>query len=204
MDDQGPDAGKGTSGGLVRQRMALAMLELSGELGYRAVTLELLLSHCGAGVEDFEASFADLESCFIAGYTAEADSLCRAMLTEAKRAGEWRKGTEAALNVALELASARPLIAKALVREVHVVGGEALRKHEEVLGRLAVAMGEECEAPADDLVVPRAPSFIVGAVEGVIAGSLDRGESAHLLSAAPELMNLIATFFIGRESESGN
>jgi AcrR family transcriptional regulator len=200
MDDQGPDAGKGTGGELVRQRIEKTMLELSGELGFRAVTLDRLLARSGAAAEEFAAAFADLESCFTVAYRSEADALCQAMLSEAKRAGEWRAGTEAALVVALRFAAARPAIAKALVREVHVVGGAALAKHEEVLERLAAAMGEECEAPADDLVVPRAPTFIVGAIEGVIAGSLDRGETAELLSAAPELMYLIATFFIGRES----
>lgn len=202
MEDQGPGAGKGTGGALVRQRIEMAMLELSGEVGYRAVSLELLLVRSGATAADFEANFADLESCFVAAYAAEADDLCEAMLAEAKRAGAWREGTEAALAVVLRFAAARPEIASSLVREVHVVGGEALAKHEEVLERLSRAMGEECEAPADDLVVPRAPNFIVGAVEGVIVGHLDRGQSHQLLAAAPELMDLIATFFIGRESGS--
>jgi len=175
------------------------MLELSGELGYRAVTLERLLERSGASAAEFEASFSDLGNCFASAYEAEADALCGAMLAEAKRAGAWRSGTEAALAVVLRFAGARPEIAKALVREVHVAGGEALAKHEEVLERLARAMGEECEAPSDDMVVPRAPTFIVGAVEGVIAGHLDRGQSQDLLAAAPELMDLIATFFIGRQ-----
>ncbi|HET9198866.1 MAG TPA: hypothetical protein VFN92_11510 [Solirubrobacterales bacterium] len=186
----------------MRQRMETAMLELSGELGYRAVTLELLLARGGVSAEEFETHFTGLEDCFTAAYEAEADSLATAMLVEAKRAGEWRPGTEAALAVVLRFAAARPGVAKALVREVHVVGGAALAKHEEVLERLSAAMAEECEAPADDLAVPRAPSFIVGAVEGVIAGSLDRGESQQLLAATGELMELIATFFIGRESGS--
>ncbi len=180
----------------------MAVLKLSGELGYRAVTLELLLSRSGATAQQFQADFADLEACFTAAYETEAEELCASMLAAAGEADSWRAATDAALTTVLRFAAARPEIARALVREVHIAGGAALAKHEELLERLAVAMGEGCKAPLGDLAVPRAPSFIVGAVEGVIAGHLDRGEEDRLLAAAPELMDLIATFFVGGGSDA--
>lgn len=177
------------------------MLELSGEFGYRAVTLDLLLVRSGATDEQFQADFTDLGACFAAAYEAEAENLCTAMLTAAGEGRDWRAATEAGLNAVLRFAAARPRIARALVREVHIAGGPALANHEELLERLAAAMGEECGAPASDLAVTRAPSFVVGAVEGVISGHLDRGEEQQLLEAGPELMDLIATFFSGREPD---
>jgi AcrR family transcriptional regulator len=200
MQDQGPRDGKGTSAAAARRRIEIAMLELSGELGYRAVSLEQLLSRSGTTEDEFRAHFDDLEACFAAAYRAEAGDLCEAMLAAAGRAGDWRGATEAALNTALRFAAVRPAVAKALVREVHIAGGAALGTHEELLDRLARAMGEDCKAPPQEPAVPRAPSFIVGAVEGVIAGHLERDEAPELLDAAPELMDLIATFFIGRKS----
>lgn len=184
----------------MRRRIEMAVLELSGEFGYRAVTLELLLSRSGATAEQFRADFADLEACFTAAYETEAEDLCASMLAAAGEADSWRAATEAALTTVLRFAAARPDIARALLREVHIAGGAALAKHEELLQRLAAAMAEECRAPQGDLAVPRAPSFVVGAVEGVIAGHLDRGEEQQLLAAAPELMDLIATFFVGADS----
>ncbi|HSS43377.1 MAG TPA: hypothetical protein VLK37_12605 [Solirubrobacterales bacterium] len=201
MQDQGPRDGKGTSAADGR-RIEMAMLELSGEVGYRAVTLDALLDRSGATNEQFEARFADLEACFAAAYEAEAEELCTAMLTAAGEGGDWRAATEAALTTVLRFAGARPRTARALIREVHIVGGPALAKHEELLERLAAAMGEECRSPASDSAVTRAPSFIVGAVEGVISGHLDRGEERQLLEAAPELMDLIATFFVGGDREA--
>jgi len=199
MRDQGPREGKGTSAA-ARRRVEIAMLELSGEVGYRAVTLDLLLSRGEVSVEQFKREFADLEACFAAAYEVEAEDLCTRMLDAAKQAGDWRAAIEAALTVVLRFAAARPRSARALVREVHVAGGDALAKHEEVLERLATAMGEECAAVAEELNVPRAPTFVVGAVEGVIAGHLERGEESELLASAPELMELIAAFFDGNES----
>lgn len=174
------------------------MLELSGEVGYRSVTLELLLARSETTAEEFAAHFAGLDACFAAAYEAEAEALCAAMLAAAEQAGDWRAATGAGLNVVLRFAAEQPRVTKALVREVHVAGGPALARHEQILERLARAMGEGCKAPdAEKMTVPRAPSFIVGAVEGVIAGHLDRGEAPDLVSAAPELMDLIATFFVG-------
>jgi AcrR family transcriptional regulator len=198
MEDQGPRNGKGKGADeLARQRLGTAMLELSGELGYRAVTLELLLSRSDTRAEQFYACFHSLDDCFAAAFEAEAAALYDAMLTAAKAAGEWRPATEAALTVVLRFVVEHPQIARSLVREVHVVGGAALVKHEQFLQRLSLALGEECEALEGDLVVPRAPSFVVGAIEGVISGHLDRDEPERLLAATPELMTLISTFFLG-------
>lgn len=173
------------------------MLQLSGQVGFRAIDLEALLVRSGVSAEQFDSWFADLGECFTAAYEAEADALCDAMLGESRGAIDWRDGTEAALNVALRFTAARPDVARALIREVHVVGGAALDKHEEVLERLAAAMGEQCAPSVGGESLPWAPSFVVGAVEGVIAGHLDRGETEELLAAAPELMDLIAAFFDG-------
>lgn len=201
MEEQGPEAGKGTGADAgARRRTERAMLELSGEVGFRAIDLELLLTRSRVGAEQFHSWFSGLEGCFTAAYKAEADALCEAMLAASREAQGWREGTEAALTVVLRFTAARPEVARALVREAQVVGGASLAKHEEVLERLASAVGGQCEPPDTAIALPRAPSFIVGAVEGVIAGHLDRGEEAELLAAAPELMDLIATFFAGNQA----
>lgn len=201
MEDQGPDAGKGTGADAeARRRTERTMLELSGELGFRAVSLDLLLTRCGATEAQFDSWFGDLEACFSSAYKEEAEALCEGMLAAGARAASWRTGTEAALKELLGFTAAHPAIAKSLVREVHVVGGEALAEHEQILERLATAMSEQCGEQPTDVAVPRAPSFVVGAVEGVISGHLDRGTANELVEAAPELMDLIAAFFNGGEA----
>lgn len=177
------------------------MLELSGEIGYRSITVEQVLSHSGVSLEQFEAEFGDLESCFVAAYEAEADVLCDAMLKAARRADGWRAGTRAALETLLRFTSERPAVARALIRDVHVVGGQALAKHEEVLARLTAAVGKGGELPDDQR--PWTSTFIVGAVEAVIAGRLARGESDDLQALLPELMYMIVAFFEGREAAAG-
>jgi len=199
MQDQGPDAGKQRiDAALARGRCEVAVLELSGEIGYRAVTVEQVLSHSGVSLEQFEAEFGDLESCFVAAYEAEADVLCEAMLEAAGRADGWRAGTRAALERLLRFVAERPAVARALLRDVHVVGGSALVKHEEVLARLTAAVGGSAKLPEEQLAWTS--SFIVGAVEGVVSARLARGETDDLLALLPELMYLIVASFEGREA----
>jgi len=201
MPEQGPGSDRDASAELARERVQAAILELSGEVGYRAVTLEQLLARSGVDDGEFHSRFRDLGECFAVAYEEQAEALCQEMLAAARRAGEWKAGTQAALEVVLGFVGAQPAIGKALVREVHVAGGAALAKHEEVLERLAHAVGSGCEPPVSDLeTVPRAPSFIVGAVEGVIAGHLDRGEPQDLLKVGDELMYLIVASFLGRDT----
>lgn len=200
MPNQGPGSDRDASAELARKRAQSAILELSGEVGYRAVTLEQLLARSGVDSAEFHRQFRDLGECFAVAYEKQAEDLCEEMLAAARSAGNWRAGTQAALDVVLEFVGAEPAIGKALVREVHVAGGPALAKHEEILERLAHAVGSGCEPPVSDLeTVPRAPSFIVGAVEGVIAGHLDRGEPQDLLKVGDELMYLIVASFLGRD-----
>ncbi|MGN6201887.1 MAG: TetR/AcrR family transcriptional regulator [Solirubrobacterales bacterium] len=177
------------------------MLELSGEIGYRAVTVQQVLSRSGVSLEQFEAEFGDLETCFVAAYEAEADVLCQAMLDAAGREGDWRDGTRAALETLLRFVAERPAVARALIRDVHVVGGGALTKHEEVLTRLTTAIGSCAQLPEEQRAWTS--SFIVGAVEGVLTSRLARGETEDLPALLPELMYLIVASFEDRETAAG-
>jgi AcrR family transcriptional regulator len=198
MQEQGPGAGKRPiDAALARGRCEVAMLELSGEIGYRAITVEQVLSHSGVSLEQFEAEFGDLESCFLAAYEAEAEVLCEAMLEAASRAASWRAGIRAALETLMRFVAERPAVARALVRDVHVVGGSALAKHEEVLAQMTAAIGRGLQLPEEQRAWTS--SFIVGAVEGVVVARLARDETEDLQALVPELMFLIVASFEGRE-----
>lgn len=199
MQEQGPGAGKPSiDAALARGRCRVAMLELSGEIGYRAVTVEKVLSHSGVSLEQFEAEFGDLEGCFVAAYEAEADALCEAMLVAARQAGGWRAAVRAAVGTLLRFVSERPLVARALIRDVYVVGGRALAKHEEVLAHLSAAIVKGTDLPEEQMGGTGA--FIVGAIEGVVTARLARNESDDIPALLPELMYLVVASFEGREA----
>jgi AcrR family transcriptional regulator len=184
-----------------RGRCEVAMLGLSGEIGYRCVTVEQVLARSGVGLEQFKAEFGDLEGCFVAAYEAEADVLCEAMLDAAGRAGDRRAAIRAAMETLLGFFAERPMVGRALIRDVHVVGGDALAKHEEVLARLTAAISKGARLPEEQL--GWTSTFVVGAVEGVVAARLARGETDEMLGLLPELMYLIVASYEGSEAATG-
>lgn len=178
------------------------MLELSRKIEYRALTVRELIISGEVGIEE-EAELRERESCFAEVYADEAEALCVAMLDAARREGSWREGVGAAMMILLEFAAERPTVANALFREVYVVGGPALVKREEVVSRLTAALEGNCEGPEDEVIVPRPARFIVGAVEGVIAGHLSRGQAERLPRIAPELTRFVVAAFRGMEAAAG-
>jgi AcrR family transcriptional regulator len=209
MDDQGPGAGKRTNASgrgrkrcRDRRRIMAAVLSLSGEIGYRQVTVRKVLAHGGGDVRQFYSHFRNLDDCFAAAYDAEAEALCTALIDAAAAASGWRGRNRAVLTELLRFAAERPPAARALLCEVQVAGGAALVKRDEVVERLTAAIGRPPQETADAgfRPIPAARPFVVGAVEGLICSRLAHGESEGLPAAVPDLMYLIVSFFLGRDA----
>ncbi len=177
------------------------MLELSRKIDYRAITTRELIISGEVVIED-DLELRERESSFAEVYASEAEALCVAMLDAARREGSWSEGVGAALRTLLGFVAERPTVANALFREVYVVGGPALVKREEVVGRLTAALEGDC-AEENKVVAPRPARFIVGAVEGVIAGHLSRGQAERLPRIAPELTRFVVAAFRGLEAAAG-
>lgn len=176
------------------------MLELSRKIDSRAITVRELIISGEAGIVD-DPELRERECCFAEVYDGEAEALCVAVLDAAHREENWSESVGAALRTLLEFAADRPLVANALFREVYVIGGPALVKREEVVSRLTAALEGSCEGLDDEMItVPRPARFIVGAVEGVIAGHLSRGQAERLPSIGPELTRFVVAALRGIEA----
>jgi hypothetical protein len=116
-------------------------------------------------VGQFYSNFHNLADCF-AAYDAEAERLCTALVDAAGAASGWREGTPRAdLTELFRFAAERLLVARALLCEVHVAGGDAFAKHDEVLERLTAAIGSRCQEAVEATIapIPMAPAFTAGA-----------------------------------------
>jgi hypothetical protein len=179
------------------------MLELSRKIDRHAIAVRELIIRGEAGVED-DPQLRDRENCFAEVYEAEAEALCVAILDAGRQEESWRDGVHAALMILLRFAAERPAVANALFREVHVVGGPALAKREEVVERLTSALEGGYDGVEDEaIVMPRPARFVVGAVEGVVAGHLSRGQAERLPGIGPELTRFIVGAFLGIEAATG-
>jgi AcrR family transcriptional regulator len=185
-----------------RKRTMRLMLELSGELGYRRATLAELRARGGEEIGQFRSHFKSREQCFAEAHDAELERLYSALSTAALAPESLRDGLRAALVVLFRYAIEQPSIATAVFREVYVVGGTALNKHEELLERLSRAIDGACRASLEvsHAPPPLAASFMVGGIEEFMCAQLAKGDPQGLLRALPELMHLLVAPYFGDEA----
>ncbi len=190
-------------GAELRARMMGAMLEASGELGYRKVSVQDVLKRYGGYRVQFYREFGSKAECYAAAYEAEAERLCGAMLGGAASELSWREGLRAALGELAHFACERPLSARGLLIEIHVAGGPALAKREEVLERLTRAIDSaRRETGSRHSSPPMTALFMVSAIEASVCMALERGEPQNFAAAVGELEQMVIAQYFGEELAS--
>lgn len=185
-----------------RQKIMVAMLELSGEVGYEATTVRLVLSRSGGNSNQFYRHFRNKASCFAAAHEVEVERLYGALIDVARRKSSWRLAVRAALAELFGFVVDQPLIARAILKEPYVAGGKALAKHEEVLERLSAAINGTCYETTEPRhsPPPMTASFMVGAIERCVQSRLAAGEPQLIWAAMPELMYLLVGPYFGDQA----
>jgi AcrR family transcriptional regulator len=204
MEDKGPAGSDSTTPRAstlrrTQQRRAMleAMLEASGELGYRNATVRRVLARSGGTVVQFYAQFRSRRDCFAAAYELELDRLCAVLLEVGASKPSWSEGLAAAVAELFDYASAQPLLARAVFEEVYVAGGAALVRHEEALERLSGAIDSAYRKTAGSYHSPPpvTASFMVGGIAGLVRAKLAAGQAEQLPQALPELMQIATALY---------
>ncbi|MFA4927476.1 MAG: TetR/AcrR family transcriptional regulator [Patulibacter sp.] len=164
-----------------RLRVLQAVLSIASVGGYGALSLPLILSMAGVPRRSFNASFASPEDAFVVAHDRCVEQLLRAVRAaidpEQAPGQQLRQGVQAAAAYLV----ADPARADALMLEVHVAGGRALRSQEEavdvLVGQVRAVLGR---AGIDDPQARRVASLGIGALREAIRARIARGE-LHLL-----------------------
>lgn len=185
----------------LREEIMAAMLEACGELGYRKVSVRAVLERYGGHRVQFYSEFASKAECYEAAYAAEAERLCAALLGAAAAAPDWRAGLRAALGELGRYAGERPAAARGILVEVHVAGGPALAKREELSERLTRAIDSaRRETGSRHSPPPMTAAFMVRAIEAAVCAALEAGEPQRFTAAVPELAGMVAAAYFGEEA----
>jgi AcrR family transcriptional regulator len=185
----------------VRGRIELAMLEACGERGYREASVREVIDRCAGNRAQFYRHYANREACFAAAYERQATRLADAVLAAGRAAPAWRPGLRAALRELARFVARRPALARGLLVEVHVVGGEALARRAELADRLAAAIDSARREPDASGGPPALTArFMLGAVEAAATRALLLGEAAEFPAQVPELARLIVATYFGEEA----
>jgi AcrR family transcriptional regulator len=184
-----------------RERMIEAMLEACGERGYRQVTVQDVIDGCDGYRVQFYGHFANKAECYAVAYETEIERLREALLGAARAQETWRAGLGAALEELARFATERPALARGLLVEVQVAGGQALAKREEVFERLSRAVdGARRVRKSEHYPPPVTAEFIVGAIESAVTRVLLEGEPRRFAAAVPELVGLAVAAYFGEEA----
>jgi AcrR family transcriptional regulator len=192
-------AGERESDGQAARRLARAAVEVSGEVGYRKLTVALILERGGVGRTAFYRQFSDRHEAYLAGYQPGIDALADRLLEAGRGAASWPDGLRAALDRLAAFAIGEPNYAAGLLAQVHVAGGAALDKRKEVSERLSRAVdGARREThPSRHSPPPIAAEFIVSAIEQSVISAVGRGVPEEFAEAVPELVFLASSTYFG-------
>jgi AcrR family transcriptional regulator len=183
----------------LRQRILVAMLEVSGRCGYRKATVKDVYERCGGYRMQFYRHFANKADCFRTAYEAEIEQLCRRLLRVCEGGDGWADGLRAALEELAAFVCESPDLAAGLLAEAHVAGPLVGAKRAEVVERLTRAVdGARRETSASrHSPPPITASFMISAIEESVMSALARGAPEEFAAAVPSLSWLGTYLYFG-------
>ncbi|HTR74160.1 MAG TPA: TetR/AcrR family transcriptional regulator [Solirubrobacterales bacterium] len=190
-----------TGAGDPRERLCEAALEVAGEVGYAALSVQVILDRSGIDRSTFDALFAGKEDCFTAAYWEASAELEQLLLAPCREAPDWLTGLAASLEALARLLAARPAWARGVLAEVQVAGGATGARRQEVFERLSRAIDRaRREIPRSrHSPPPTTAPFILAAIESAALRSL-RGSGPDFAVAMPDLIHLAAIPYLGAEA----
>ena len=186
-------------------RMMRELLRACGEKGYRAVSVQDVIDRSGGHRVQFYERFASKADCFANAYAVYAGGLCEELLGSGAATGDWRAGLVEALRALARFLAHDPALARGVLIEVHVAGGEALARREELCERLSRAVDSaRRETLSRHSPPPETAAFMIGAVEAAVCSALVK-EAPERFGAevAPELAWMISCAYFGEEAAAG-
>lgn len=181
-----------------RAELEAAALRGSAELGYANVTVQAVLDRAEASRSRFYREFDNLGACYASAYAKEIDLLSERLL--AGCADGWERGLDQALHVIRALVEDDPLLARALIVEVHVAGEPAIAKKREVWERLSHALDRarrETTKPRHS-PPPLTASFMLSAIESAVCQFLLDGARDDFGQTVSALRDLIVETYRGQ------
>jgi AcrR family transcriptional regulator len=180
-----------------RAELEDAVLRGSAELGYANLTVQAVLDRAGASRARFYREFDNLDACYASAYTKQVELVSEKLL--AGCTGDWESGLDRALGVVSKLVEDDPLLARALIVEVHAAGEPAIAKKREVWERLSHALDRARRETTKSRhsPPPLTASFMLSAIESAMCQFLLDGAQDDFGQTVSALRDLIVEAYRG-------
>jgi AcrR family transcriptional regulator len=179
-------------------RLEAAVLREAGRVGYRRLTVELVLERADVGRTFFYRHFANKDDCYARAHAAELDLLAARLLAGCAAGADWQDGLASALAELGDYVVADPELANGVLAQVRLAGEPALARRDAVKDRLVAALdtaraaaGTEHDPP------PLAGEFVYAAIEEAAVDVLSRRAAPEFRAAIPDLMFVAVAVYFG-------
>jgi AcrR family transcriptional regulator len=186
-----------------RQRLIVAMLNASADLGYLEANVQDVIDRAGVSRPTFYEHFSNKEDCFLAAFDTSAERLRKIVETAARRGGEvWRDRVRFGLQALLRFAANEPDTARTMVVEARAASAAAVRRRVELMDDFARCLQTQAEEllPDGSLQSETTASGVVGGVESLLYSRLCRQEHDQLEGLLPSLMYFVILPYEGHQA----
>ncbi len=182
-----------------RERLAAGTIAAVAEHGYRETSVTQIAAAAGVSRRTFYSYFSTKEECFFDTYGLFEEHLFEALGEADAGVRGWSAKVSARIATLLDFLSANPDLVRFSLLAPPNAGGEVGARSREFLGHLVDRLTEgrpedqgRSEASAIEL------EAMPGAISSVLVSRVGAAEEARLRDAAPQLVELVLTPFIGR------
>jgi AcrR family transcriptional regulator len=181
-----------------RQRILVAMAEVTAERGAGQVTVAHVVARSGVSRRTFYELFADREACLLAALDQAIERAGAAVLPAYRNApSRWRERVRAGLTALLVFFDEEPAMARLCVVEALGAGPTVLARRTHVVQALIDAI----DGGRDEVSGPQPPPLtaegVVGAVCAILHARLSQRSNTRYSALAPQLMAAIVHPYLG-------
>lgn len=186
-----------------RERMLLATAELVAERGYQKTTIELIAKTARVALSTFYEQFSSKEECFLAAFDETMDAAAEVFDELLDEEQDWSDQVAAGLEITLEMVAKEPARAKLCIVEAQAAGGEALKRYQGMLERLAPKLREgRVHNPRASRLPDGLEVAIVGGLVWLVHQRLLNDRVDEIKRLLPEMLQVTLTPYVG-EVEAG-
>ncbi len=184
-----------------RERLIAAVVRVTADKGYRAMSVADILKAAGVGRESFYRYFENKEDCFLAANDLLIDDLEAAVADAYDQPQPWPARVRGGLVATLDWLAANPDITRVMMIEMGTVGPVAILRFRQTFHRFTAMLedGDQLADEAPDLLSNRA-SIAGGAVFARVYEEVAIGNVENLPQLQPQLAFELLLPYIGEEA----
>jgi len=186
-----------------RERMLLATAELVAERGYQKTTIELIAKTARVALSTFYEQFSSKEGCFLAAFDETMDAAAEVFDELLDDEQDWADQIASGLEITLEMIVKEPSRARLCIVEAQAAGGEALKRYQGMLEKLAPKLREgRIHNPRASRLPDGLEVAIVGGLAWLVHQRLLADQVDEIKGLLPEMLQVTLTPYVG-EVEAG-